>query len=157
MLYFPVWPHRTFGPSPTLLRDIASLYGIGWNIVLAFNPPIILYSPFHTTLYSIQLGLPLSHFLLGLQQAWYEPTNYLRLNTMWDLQSSLLRTQIKHFFTSCIPSDSSVPCFTLFVQACKSDPHRRGHIAELFAHVIFPVTAKPLDYASKWEETSISL
>lgn len=50
-----------------------------------------------------------------------------------------------------VPSDSTSPGFTIFEQVCKSDPHRRGLISDLYAQLLSHISSSPPTYINKWE------
>lgn len=70
-----------------------------------------------------------------------------------DIPSSVLFhfLQIKHFLTPFTPSDPSESGFISFESICKTDPHRRGLISELYTFLIAPETVKPPEYVSRWK------
>lgn len=49
-------------------------------------------------------------------------------------------------------SDTKSPSFTLFEQVCKSDPHKRCLISNLYNRLLSHITSTPPTYTTKWEK-----
>lgn len=59
--------------------------------------------------------------------------------------------QLKHLFSQTTPPDFTTPGFTTFESSCKFDPHKRGLISDLYAHLFSHSKTSPPTYTNKWE------
>lgn len=80
-------------------------------------------------------------------------TPFLTLRETYDLPPSetFKYFQTKNFLMNNAPSDSTSPGFTIFGQACKSDPHRRGLTSNLYAQLLSQISSSPPTYTNEWE------